>query len=237
MKAGLSMLHRLLSISPWGLTESNTCRYAVGMTKQAMVLVAAWLLCVCLDSAFAEGREAVVGIPVEDYGLYDQVVEQKFLTSQTKLVILERATVTRMFPDQMGPMTEALFQEQDYFMGQLPTDLVRDFVGANRTASRLDARFQFGVRYRFMSAGSMEEPEVASAVPVQASPVLDRLAFSRVGRSLRNDQVLLYVENLRPDGTGAGFLIWFHRRDLSWILADTEVIWTLGERQDSAEDP
>jgi len=230
------MLHRLLSMSPWGLTESNACRYAAGMTKRAMVLVAAWLVCVAPDSALAGERETVVGIPAEDYGLYDQVVEQKFLTSQTKLVVLERATVTRIFPDQTEPMTEALFHERDYFMGQLPTDLIRDFVGANRTASRLDARFQFGVRYRFMSAGSIEEPEVASALPVQASPVLDRLAFSRVGRSLRNDQVLLYVENLRPDGTGAGFLVWFHRRDRSWILADTEVIWTLGERQENAED-
>lgn len=231
------MLHRLLSMSPWNLTVSKACRYAAGMTKLATVLVAACLACMLPGRVSAGEGDSAAGIPAEDYGLYDQVVEQKFLTSQTKLVLLERATVSRIFPDQTEPMTEELLQAQNYFMGQLPTDLVRDFVMANRTASRLDARFQFGVRYRFLSAGSIEDPEVALALPVQVPPVLDRLAFSRVGRTLRNDQALLYVENLRPDGTGAGLLVWFHRRAHTWILVDTEVVWTLRERQDGAEDP
>ncbi|MBH0193169.1 MAG: hypothetical protein HP492_15700 [Nitrospira sp.] len=235
MVVRLSMLPRLLSMSPWKLTASEACRYAAGMTKLATVLVVAWLACPLPVLVSAGQGDLGTGIPAEDYGLYDQVVERKFLTSQTKLVLLERATVSRIFPDQTEPMTEGWLHERNYFMGQLPADLVRDFVGANRTASRLDARFQFGVRYRFMSAGSIEEPEVASALPVQAPPVLDRLAFSRVGRTLRNDQALLYVENFRPDGTGAGFLVWFHRHERSWVLADTEVVWTL-HGQERAEE-
>ena len=224
-------------MSAWGLTESKACGYVGWMMKVATLLVVAWLVGVLPGSVSAGERASVAGIPAEDYGLYDQVIQQKFLTAQTKLVVLERATVTRMFPDQSGPMTEGLFQERDYFMDRLPMDLVRDFVTANRVASRLDARFQFGVRYRFMSGGSIEEPEVASAWPVQAAPVLDRLAFSRVGRTVRNDQALLYVEQRRLDGTGAGFLVWFHRRARTWILADTEVVWILSERQGGAEDP
>lgn len=231
------MLHRRLSMSPWNLTASEACRYAAGMTKLATVLVVAWLVCPFPVLVSAGQEDLGTGIPAEDYELYDQVVEQKFLTSQTKLVLLERATVPRIFPDQTEPMTEGLLQAQNYFRGQLPTDLVRDFVRANRAASRLDARFQFGVRYRFLSAGSIEEPEVALAVPVQVPPVLDRLAFSRVGRTLRNDQALLYVENLRPDGTGAGLLVWFHRQAHTWILVDTEVVWTLRDRHGDAEDP
>ncbi|MDX2252337.1 MAG: hypothetical protein NW202_08630 [Nitrospira sp.] len=237
MVARLSMLHRRLSMSPWNLTASEACRYAAGMTKLATVLVAACLACMLPGRVAAGKVDSADGIPAEDYGLYDQVVEQKFLTSQTKLVLLERTTVSRIFPDQTEPMTEGLLEAQTYFRGQLPTDLVRDFVRANRIASRLDARFQFGVRYRFLSAGSIEEPEVALAVPVQVPPVLDRLAFSRVGRTLRNDQALLYVENLRPDGTGAGLLVWFHRQAHTWILVDTEVVWTLRDRHGDAEDP
>ena len=68
---------------------------------------------------------------------------------------------------------------------------------------------------------------VAHATPVQAPSVLDRLAFSRVARSLRNDHALLYVEILRPDGTGAGFLVWCRRQGRSWTLFDTEVAWTI----------
>jgi hypothetical protein len=231
------MLHRLLSMSRWHLTPSKACRYAAGMAKLATALAVAWLACPFPVMVSAGEGASAIGIPAEDYGLYDQVVEQKFLTSQTKLVLLERATVSRIFPDQTEPMTVELLQEQNYFVGRLPTDLMRDFVGANRTAVRLDARFEFGVRYRFISDGFTEEPEVASAIPVQASSVVDRLAFSRVGRTLRSDQALLYVENLRPDGTGAGFLVWFHRQARTWILVDTEVVWTLRERHDDAEDP
>ena len=67
----------------------------------------------------------------------------------------------------------------------------------------------------------------ARARPVQAPPVLDRLAFSRVARSLRNDHALMYVETLRPDDTGAGFLVWCRRQGRSWTLFDTEVVWTI----------
>jgi hypothetical protein len=62
---------------------------------------------------------------------------------------------------------------------------------------------------------------------VQAPSILNRLAFSRVARSLRNDRALLYVEVLRPDDTGAGFLVWCRRQGRSWTLFDTEVVWTI----------
>ena len=174
-------------------------------------------------------------IPAEDYALYDQIVTKKFLNSEIQLVLFERMTVSRLVPNQEETMTIALFQEQGYFNGELPPDLVRDFVGANEEPSRLEGRFQFGVRYRFVSGNSMEEPEVtlaisvkgARAMPMQVSPLLDRLAFSRVGRTLRNDHALVYVENTRPDGTGAGFLVWFRRQGGDWKIFDTEVVWTV----------
>jgi hypothetical protein len=115
-------------------------------------------------------------------------------------------------------------------------------VAVNQEPARLEGRFQFGVRYRFVTGNSTEEPEVRGAFPVaqpppsgvQALPVLDRLAFSRVGRTLRNDQALVYVENQRPDGTGAGFLVWFRRVARDWTIYDTEVVWTV--REPSPED-
>ncbi len=170
-----------------------------------------------------------VNIPGEDYALYDQVVTSKFLTSGTELVVLERMTVARLVPNQDGPLTPEVFAAHGFFDGELPKDLIRDFLVLNESPSRLEGRFQFGARYRFVSGGSMEEPEVRRAVPaalIQAS-VVDRLAFSRVGRTLRNHQALVFVENTRPDGTGAGFLIWFRRDGSRWAIHDTEVVWTV----------
>lgn len=198
-------------------------------------VIAAGLLLFALAAWAPPGAAAAEGlgaIPVEDYELYDQIVTKKFLTSETRLVVLERMTVGHLMPDEGGSVTVAQFEEQSYFDGQLPRELVRDFVAVNQEPARLEARFRFGVRYRFVSGDAMEEPEVRAAIPAagpglaQASPVLDRLAFSRVGRTLRNDHALVFVRNLRPDGTGAGFLVWFRRQGKTWTLYDTEVIWT-----------
>ena len=180
----------------------------------------------------------------EDYALYDSIVTNKFLTSDTRLVVLERMTTVRLIPDQDEKLTMALFQDQGYFNGDLPPELVRDFVLVNEHPVSLEGRFQFGVRYRFISGDTVEEPEVRSGFPVttrpatqaHTAPVLDRLAFSRVGRTLRNDQALVYMDNRRPDGTGAGFLVWFRRHRLEWTIYDTEVVWTV-RATDSDEGP
>jgi hypothetical protein len=241
------------------------------MARSTLLIIAMLFMDVLLDlpgtgAGFDQKTDA---IPVEDYALYDQVVTSKFLTSATQLVVIERATQFRLSPDQEGPTTIGAFQEQDFFDGELPADLIREFTAINRQASRLEGRFHFGVTYRFATGDKLEEPEVslspygwglapfflapvpvrgaggqrgaagqapsqtsepvpwAGTRPVQAPSVLDRVAFSRVARSLRNDHALLYVEILRPDGTGAGFLVWFRRQGRSWTLFDTGVAWTI----------
>jgi hypothetical protein len=208
--------------------------------------MAAWIACLPLSATHAaDDLSRGPGVPSEDSEFYDQVVEHTFLTSRTELVLIERLTLARLLPDQTEPTTVRSFTEGKYFAGRLPPDLVRDFVGVNRESSRLEGRFRFGIRYRFISAGGTEKPEAASApavtavraMPVQASPVVDRLAFSRVGRTLRNDQVLVYAEHARPDGTGAGFLIWFHRNEREWRIAETEVLWVIREDQGEEESP
>lgn len=203
------------------------------MTRLTLMTVA--LLFLGASGLSADFDQGAGVIPGEDYVLYDRVMTSKFLTSATQLVVFERMTQLRLSPDQEGPTTIGAFQEQGYFDGELPSDLIREFIFLNREPSRLERRFHFGVRYRFATGDRLEEPEVSLARPVtvaharavQASPVLERLAFSRVGRSLRNDHALVYVEALRPNGTGAGFLVWFRRHGESWTLFDTEVLWTI----------
>lgn len=198
-----------------------------------------------LPGAVAESAQKAAAIPAEDYALYDQMVTSKFLTSSTQLVVIERMTRFRLSPDQEGPPTIGAFQEQGYFDGELPIDLIWEFSAVNRQPSRLEGRFHFGVGYQFATGDTIEEPEVslarpvtvARARPIQAPSVLDRLAFSRVARSLRNDHALLYVEALRPDGTGAGFLVWFRRQGQRWTLFDTEVAWTIQSQVEPEEGP
>ena len=237
-----------------------------------MVLIFTMLPMVA-SATVAESGQKTDAIPVEDYALYDQVVTSKFLTSATQLVVIERTTQFRLSPDQEGPTTIGAFQEQGYFNGELPADLIREFTAINRQPSRLEGRFHFGIGYRFATGDKLEEPEVslspygwglahfffapvpvrgaagqapsqtsepvpwAFARPVQAPSVLGRVAFSRVARSPRNDHALLYVEVLRPDGTGAGFLVWFRRQGRSWTLFDTEVAWTIQIQSAPEEGP
>jgi len=203
------------------------------------VRVAGWLvlvLCVIHDNrqALAERQEQII-VPVEDYALYDQVVTSKFLTNQTSVVLIERLTVSRLYPDQDVPTTIGLFDEHDLFDRRLPPDLVRDFVYKNRQPVRLSAHFQFGVRYRFVGPEGIEEPEVALALPAagplvgltQDLSLLGRLVFSRVAYTRPLDQALVYVEQHRHDGTGAGFLIWLQRQATTWSINDTEVLWSM----------
>ncbi len=173
-------------------------------------------------------------VPDEDYALYDIAVEDKFLTSHTKLVVIERMTATHLHPEDARAPTVAWFAEQDFFDHRLPQDLIRDFVAKAQQPSRLDTRFGFGVRYRFVSGEGGPDAETALlTLPVArrveeesgAPDLIDRLAFSRAGFTLRGDQALVYVANARPDGTGAGFLFWFVRRQKTWELYDTEVLW------------
>ena len=213
------------------------------MTRMTVLSIAVLFTAVLLDlpGAMAESDQKADAIAAEDYALYDQVMTSKFLTSATQLVVIERMTRLRLSPDQEGPTTIGAFQEQEYFDGELPTDLIREFISVNRQPSRLEGRFHFGVGYRFATGDAIEEPEVslarpvtvARARPVQAPSVLDRLAFSRVARNLRNDHALVYVEALRPDGTGAGFLVWCRRQGRSWTLFDTEVAWTIQAQAES----
>lgn len=217
------------------------------MTRLTVLFIAVLLTDVPLGlpRAVAELNQKADAIAAEDYALYDQVVTSKFLTSATQLVVIERMTRLRLSPDQEGPTTIGAFQEQEYFDGELPADLIREFSAVNRQPSRLEGRFHFGAGYRFATGDTIEEPEVslvrpvtvARARPVQALPVLDRLAFSRVARSLRNDHALMYVEALRLDGTGAGFLVWCRRQGRSWTLFDTEVVWTIQPEVEPEEGP
>ncbi|MEY4705315.1 MAG: hypothetical protein RL042_1520 [Nitrospirota bacterium] len=217
------------------------------MTRVAVLVMAVLFTDVLpgLPGAVAESEQKASNIPAEDYALYDQVVTSKFLTSATRLVVIERMTRLRLSPGQEEPTEAEHFHEGGYFDGELPADLIQEFISINRQPGRLEGRFHVGVSYRFVTGDTIEAPEVsltrpvtvAHVKPVQAPEILERLAFSRVARSLRNDQALLYVEALRPDGTGAGFLIWFHRRGRDWVILDTEVVWAIQAQEEPEGGP
>ena len=179
-------------------------------------------------------------VPLEDYSLYDLVVDEKFLTPETKLVLLERTTLTRLHPEQEGALRPETFEAYEIFDGRLPIDLVRDFVFKNQTPSNLEGHFGFGVRYRFVSGGGAEQQETSSAPlpvsrgtrhllqegPLEEPPaVIDRLSFSRVGYSFGHEHAFIYVEYHRPDGSGAGFAVWLRSSGSRWGIFDSELVW------------
>jgi len=237
----------IMEDSNGGLCMNQVFPQPPRITRLIVMIVAVLFMNILLGlpGAVAESDQKADAISAEDYALYDQVVTSKFLTSATQLVVIERMTRLRLSPDEEGPTTIEAFQEQGYFDGELPPDLIREFSAVNRQPSRLEGRFHFGVGYRFATGDTIEEPEVSLARPatvararaVQAPPVLDRLAFSRVARNLRNDHALMDVEALRPDGTGARFLVWCRRQGRSWTLVETEIVWTIQAQLEPEEGP
>jgi hypothetical protein len=215
---------------------------AVGPAALAAIIV----LHSTIASSAERSEQNLEPVPVEEYPIYDRVVQDKFLTSQTTLVVIDRLTVTRLHPEAKEPPSLAFFREHDYFEGRLRPELVTDFILKNGRPFRLEARFNFGVHYRFVSGGELEEPEVFLApIPTgfpfasltQASrSVIGKLGFSRVAFTPRADQALVYVADDRPDGTGAGFLVWLRRLDQGWEILDTEVLW-VAPREDSPVAP
>ena len=173
-------------------------------------------------------------VPTEEYPVYDRVVGAKFLTSQVTLVVVNRLTVTRLIPNEQ-PVSRAFFEENRFFGGTLPRDLVADFLLKSTKPSRLEARFKFGVPVRFVSGDELEGQEVylvpipagrAEARPAQVPPTtVGILEFSRVAFTPRGDQALVYVGDDRADGSGVGFLIWLRRQEHGWDILDTEVLW------------
>lgn len=185
-------------------------------------------------------------VPDEEYPVYDAVVRSKFLTSETALVLIERLTVSREQQDDHDYLNRDFFAEHNVFGGRLPAALLNDFFFKLAAPSRLDAKFSFGVRYRFVSDGMPEEPEVSlGPIPAaqggrraQETPrTVGVLRFSRVGFTPREDQALVYVEEERADGAGGGLLIWLSRRGKAWAVADTEVLWVARTDEPVLESP
>lgn len=210
---------------------------SVGLRPDRLVGLAALLLGALCMSAPIGAAEPLHPIPTADYRVYDAVLESKFLTSQTTLVLIQSMTLIRFLPEQEGPATLAWFTRQGFLGGRLDQGLVSDFLIKNATPVKLEKAFDFGVRYRLISPDGQEEPEVSLApIPARrtfpwqaqtAPATIGVLGFSRVGYSTRGDQALVYVAVNRADQTGAGFLILLHRDRGDWRPVDTEVLWTV----------
>ena len=184
-------------------------------------------------------------VPAEEYPIYDLVVQSKYLTSGTRLVLIERMTAVRVEKDEREYLSPEFFEEQGVFGGRLPPPLLDDFFFKLKAPARLEAKFGFGVPYRFFSNGVPEDPEVSLApmavsrsAPVQEAPnTIGVLRFSRVGFTPREDQALVYVEEERPDGTGGGLLVRLHRRGRDWSITGTEVLWVARTDEPGLESP
>jgi hypothetical protein len=170
-------------------------------------------------------------VPSEDYAIYDRIIQAKFLTSDTTLVLIRRLTATRIGPEEV-PFRRQFFEENQFFDGTLPPSLIVEFLAGTRRPSRLQPKLNFGVRYRLVSefntdieeAGLVLRPAAWTAAGVD--PRI-RLEFSRVAHASTERLALVYVGHYRSDGTGAGFFIVLRPQQSGWDIQDTEVVWMM----------
>jgi hypothetical protein len=228
-----------------GMEVWNIIRF---LSVSLSVILPAHLLAVCgartvVADSFSHTSDPVLA---EEYAIYDRVIQAKFLTSETSLVMIDRQTVTQLGPGEEWDNRRFL-QENDFFDGGIQPALFADFIRKLERPSRLEPKFNFGVRYRLVSDKDASEEEVSLA-PI---PVIWRrkdapttmltgdvvfqveydgativLEFSRVAFTPQADQALVYVGNYRTAGGGAGFLILLDRQSAGWHIRDSEVIWT-----------
>lgn len=170
-------------------------------------------------------------VPSEDYAIYDRIVQAKFLTSDTTLVLIRRLTATRIGPEEV-PFRRQFFDENQFFDGTLPPSLLTALLTATRHPSQLEPKFNLGVRYRLVSDFTTDTEEARGALrsavfTVDGTESRIRLEFSRVAYAPQDDLALVYVGDYRSDGTGAGFLVVLHPQQTGWEIQDTEVVWMM----------
>ena len=170
-------------------------------------------------------------VPSEDYAIYDRIIQAKFLTSDTALVLIRRLTAIRIGPEEI-PFRRQFFDENRFFDGRLPEVLIAAFLDLTRLPSRVQPKLNVGVRYRLVSdfnadieeAGLMARP---AALTVDGAEPRLRLELSRVAYASKENLALVYVGHYRVDGTGAGFFILLQRQQSGWDIEDTEVVWMM----------
>lgn len=217
------------------------------MRRAGLASIALWMLLTGLSDVSVEVADRPETrpplVPEEEYPVYDVVVQSKYVTSRTALVLIERRTVSGERKEDRDCLNRDFFAEQNVFGGRLPEVLLNDFFHKLAVPSRLEAKFRFGVRYRFVSHGRLEEPEVSLAPLLvalrrtEAPATVGVLRFSRVGFTPREDQALVYVAEERADGAGGGLLVWLSRRGTTWTILETEVLWVARTEEPELESP
>ena len=169
-------------------------------------------------------------VPSQDYAIYDRIIQAKFLTSDTTLVLIRRLTATRLGPEDV-PFRRQFFEENRFFDGTLPPSLIAEFLNGTRRPSRLQPKLNFGVGYRLVSDFSADIEEAGLVMrPAAWTAGADtsiRLEVSRVAYAPKENLALVYVGNYRSDGTGAGFFIVLRPQPSGWDIQDTEVVWMM----------
>lgn len=201
-----------------------------GLFGQLSVMIALWFM--AQASVLAdEPTEDLQPVPSEDYAIYDRIIQAKFLTSDTTLVLIRRLTAIRMGPEEV-PFRRQFFEENQFFEGTLPPSLIAAFLTGTRHPSRLQPKLHIGVGYRLVSdfnadveeAGLVFHPTAWTAAG--ADPRI-QLEFSRVAYARIKNLALVYVGNYRSDGTGAGFFVVLQPQPSGWEIQDTEVVWMM----------
>ena len=168
----------------------------------------------------------------EDYAVYSALISQRFVREKTKQLVILNETAK-----QFGPVETA----EDVLpikarISELSESVLGDFAKKNKTASPIERRFKFTVKYALISDEELDSffkdgfpgegferswKQFYTKYP--GSP--GYIWLSRVGFDKGKGEALVYVGSMCEQLCGGGAYVRLVKRDGGWEVEQSATIW------------
>jgi hypothetical protein len=163
---------------------------------------------------------------LEEYALYDAILQDMVAGSQLQCIVLKDHTT-------MGSMSEADEKSMDYLRSNLegvPENLLEDFFSRNRKSVGLSPSFTVDIPVLLLSEDEIsvffsEDGGGWDGFYETNKGAQGIMEFSRAGFNAGMDRALVYTGNQAHYLAGAGHLLVMEKRDGVWTTIQSLMVW------------
>lgn len=186
------------------------------MTKLIILLLAS----VVLIAGCTDGRTVSTSAVVEEYAVYEAVIESLYLTEDIELIVIKNWTATNVSPGKSSD-TEA-----EYIREKLGTaiesETLNDYSAKNKQSYQLDQDISLDVPYVLLSEAELTkifEREGGWDRFYEIYPNSQGImTLSRVGFNTQIDQALVYIGNQADYLAGRGYYVLLTKKGDVWTV-------------------